>query len=159
MSKPDGEESHGDEAIADYRSAILRDSRIVATYFEGPLPDPETLEKIEALVPGGAEKLLDAVLQEGQHRRSEETAWRKMEADDWKADRQERRVGQYGAIAVVFLALAGAYALADLGAFLAAGIAVSLGLGTVAASFIANQFVGHPTNSNIEQEEVEVPVD
>ena len=104
--------------------------------FSGPIPPPDTLERYERLVPGGAERILRMAEQEAEHGRALQRAT--LDADVAARSRAleiEAR-GQLFALIVVVLGLAVTAALAATGHETAAAAVGGATLVSLATAFI-----------------------
>lgn len=72
----------------------------ITEQYSGPLPDPRALSQYDQVVPGAAERIIQAFEDESRHRRQLEQRAVEATVDDAEADRNEARRGQNFALIV-----------------------------------------------------------
>jgi uncharacterized membrane protein len=70
LSLPQPSSSQSSPSNQELHSLISREFRSVRREFSGPLPPPEALEKYEAIIPNGAERIMAMAEEQGRHRRA-----------------------------------------------------------------------------------------
>ncbi|MCX7173409.1 MAG: DUF2335 domain-containing protein [Proteobacteria bacterium] len=82
--------------------------QVIATQWQGPLPPPEALEKFNAVVTNGAERIVCMVEEEQRHRQ-------KYESNQLAAMIRDTRRGHYIGLAICLASIGGATAIAFAG--------------------------------------------
>lgn len=98
-------------------------------HWSGPLPSPDSLREFNEVVPGSASKIVDAFVEQGNHRRQLERQL--VVGTERRADLGQRLVFTFLVLVVV---LGGVVALAENGA--AGALIITAGLGSGVALYI-----------------------
>lgn len=100
--------------IEDQQAGEEKTTRVVhvsESLYQGPIPDPETLARYEAIKPGLADRIVRMAEEYGTHRRSLQDKSIDAQIVDAKSDRKEARLGQIFALIIGLTAIsAGTYA-------------------------------------------------
>jgi uncharacterized membrane protein len=82
------------------------------THYEGPIPDPETLNRYEQIAPGTAERIIAMAEKEQSHRHEIESTVVSAQTSDVRDERKAEARGQWFALFFCTMAIAaGAYSI------------------------------------------------
>jgi uncharacterized membrane protein len=120
--------------------------RVLAASFEGPLPPPSLFRDYESICPGAAERILKMAENQASHRQKLEATAFEAGIEQMRGVFLERRIGQIFAL-VLSLAFLGMGAFIALhGESVVGGLIGTLGISTIAVTFITGREKDTPDN-------------
>jgi len=121
-------------------SAPAKITQVTARQFSGPIPEPEILEKYNAVSPGAADRIIAMAEQNSNHLQL-------MDKMKITSAFQERQRGQYFGFTIALVAISASVYLAMNGHEITAGIIGGSTLVSLVGTFIAGRLVPK-SNSN-----------
>lgn len=106
------------------------------SFYQGPIPPPEALEKYEKISPGFANRIVKMAEVEQEHRHKIEKEIIEAQKKDSQCEYQEARVGQFCGFIIGVIAIVGGVYTSVNGAPFAGGVIGFSGVGGLVATFV-----------------------
>jgi len=111
-------------------------SIVAQATFSGPIPHPSHLDKYESILPGSADRLISLAEKQSAHRQAIEMKLVDAEIDDHKAERTERRIGQWLGFGIGTFTVAAGAIVAGIGQPWAGGFIGTAGVAGLVSVFV-----------------------